>query len=198
MKRYLSFSTTFLLLFGIALFPLSHSRAQTTRTPAVNQGNEDLRRIHSEMTRHQKEMDNLLAKLQKDFETVVPSKDAYGYVHDKSAVRVYKADLEALRNAVREHKLLTADYKRWCGQLFTLDYRHWCSSKEDDAMVLHQQQMKAALYALFDTFDTYVKADDSSIEGSPEKIKDALDAHRNALKDFADAIHDHEQAVAQL
>jgi len=65
-------------------------------------------------------------------------------------------------------------------------------------MAEHQQRMKGLLFNLSSTFETYVQADNSSIEGSPNKIEDALEAHRDALNDFAAAIKDHEQAVAQL
>jgi hypothetical protein len=46
---------------------------------------------------------------------------------------------------VRNHKLFLGDYEHQCG----------VSSKQQDAMVEHQQQMKGALYDVVDPFDAF-------------------------------------------
>ena len=198
--RSRSFISTMIPMFlGFVLVPFFGGRAMAQQTPMSAENNADQSRVDTEMISHQKVMTDLLASLQKDLQAVVDSKDFNGYVHNKAAVKAYKADLDALRDAVRQHKLFAADYERWCGQSFTSDYEHWCGpDKKLNSMAEHQQRMKAILYDLSNTFDTYVTADDHSIEGGPNKIDDALDAHRNALTDFADVVRDHEKTMAQM
>lgn len=65
-------------------------------------------------------------------------------------------------------------------------------------MAEHQQRMNSIAFDLSETFDAYVTEDNHSIEGGPNKIEDALNAHREALKSFADLIKEHEQAVNQM
>ncbi len=65
-------------------------------------------------------------------------------------------------------------------------------------MTGHQQRMKRLLFDLSDTFDRYVTEDNHSIEGGPNKIQDALNAHRDALNEFAEVIKDHEGAISQM
>lgn len=192
-------SAAFPMFLGFVLLPFFGGRAMAQQTSLTIENNQGQSRVGTEMISHQHLMEDLLALLQKDFQTVVASKDANGYVHDKAAVKAYKAELEGLRDAVRQHRLFAADYERWCGESFTSDYRHWCGpDKKQNAMAEHQQRMKGILYDLSETFDTYVAADNHSIEGGPDKIEDALAAHRDALNDFANAIQDHEQAMTQM
>ncbi|HZC22924.1 MAG TPA: hypothetical protein VE866_06260 [Candidatus Binatia bacterium] len=186
MQRKSCVSTTLVIFLGLALLPPANSHAQSMPMPAGSQGTQ-AQKYHEEMMSHQKEMDDLLARSQKDFQAVVTAKDARGYVRDKAVLNVYKADLDALRDAVRQHKLLTADYVGWCGP----------EDKKHNAMMEHQQRMKSLLYDLVDTFDTYVKADDTSID-QPFAIEEAFDAQQDALKEFADAIQQHKQAMTQM
>jgi hypothetical protein len=62
----------------------------------------------------------------------------------------------------------------------------------------HQQRMKVILHDLSNTFDTYVTADNHSMEAGPNKIEGALDAHRAALVDLAKAVRDHEQEMTRM
>lgn len=189
----------FSLVFStpLALVLLSGGQAQATPQPGAGQQEQPC--IDTEMMSHQRAMDILLARLQADFQSVVTAKDANGFVHDKTAVRTYKGDLDALGVVVRQHKQFAADYERWCGQSFTTDYAHWCGPDvKANAMAGHQQRMKTILFDLSDTFNTYVATDDHSIEGGPNKIQDALKAHRDALAELADAIKDHESAISQM
>ncbi len=191
--------TLFPMFLGFVLVPFFGGRAMALQTSTQTENNQDQGRVGTEMMSHQHMMEDLLAILQKDLQAVVDSKDANGYVHDNAAVKAYKADLDGLRDVVRQHRLFAADYERWCGQSFTTDYEHWCGpDKKQNAMAEHQQRMKAILYDLSNTFDTYVTVDDHSIEGGPNKIEDALDAHRRALVDFANAVRNHEQAMTQM
>ncbi len=180
-------SAAFPMFLGFVLLPFFGGRAMAQQTSLTIENNQGQSRVGTEMISHQHLMEDLLALLQKDFQTVVASKDANGYVHDKAAVKAYKAELEGLRDAVRQHRLFAANYERWCGP-----------DKKQNAMAEHQQRMKGILCDLSETFDTYVAADNHSIEGGPDKIEDALAAHRDALNDFANAIQDHEQAMTQM
>ncbi len=182
---------------SLALVLLSGGRAQAISQPGA--GQQEQPRIDTEMMSHQRAMEIVLDRLQTDFRAVVSSKDAHGYVHGKTAVKTYKGDLDALRVIASQHKQFAVDFERWCSQSFSTDYVHWCGpDAKQNAMAGHQQRMKTILFDLSDTFNTYVTADDQSIEGGPNKIQDALNAHRNALNEFADAIKDHDNAVSQM
>lgn len=186
------------MFLGLVLAPVFGGQA-AAQASATAPSDQEQSSVNTEMMSHQNLMEDLLAFLQKDLQAVVSSRDAYGYIHNRAAVKAYKADLAGLREAVRQHKLFAADYERWCGQSFTTDYEHWCGpDSKQNAMAEHQQQMKSALFHLSDTFDTYLAADDRSIEGGPDKIEDALTAHRDALNDFAQAVKGHEQAIAHM
>ncbi len=187
------------MFLGLVLAPVFGGQAAAQASAAAPNNQEEQSSVNTEMMSHQKVMTDLLASLQKNLQAVVSSRDAYGYIHDKAAVKAYKVDLDALRDIVRQHKLFAADYERLCGQSFTTDYEHWCGpDTKQNVMAEHQQQMRSALFYLSDTFYTYLAADDHSIEGGPNKIEDALTAHRDALNDFDHAVKDHEQAMAQM
>ena len=190
-------STAVTMSLALVLVPLL-GRAQGAQ-PGAGQPNQEQSRIDTEMMTHQRAMDIILWRLQMDFQDVIKSKDDNGYVHNMAAVKTYKGDLEALSVVARQHKQLAADYERWCGQSFTTDYAHWCGPDvKQNEMTDHQQRMKAILSDLSDTFNTYVTVDDHTIEGSPNKIQDALNAHRVALNKFADVIKDHDGAISQM
>ena len=191
-------STAVSMSLMLVLVPFS-GRAQAAPQPDAGQPNQEQSRIDTEMMSHQRAMDIILWRLQTDFQDVVKSKDGNGYVHDKAATKTYKGDLEALSVVARQHKQLAADYERWCAQSFTTDYEHWCGPDvKQNEMAEHQQRMKAVLFDLSDTFNTYVTVDDHSIEGSPNKILDVLNSHRAALNEFADVIKDHDGAISQM
>lgn len=174
------------MFLGLVLAPVFGGQAAAQASAAVPNDQEQSS-VNTEMMSHQHLMEDLLAGLQKDLQSVVSSRDAYGYIHNKAAVKAHEADLAGLRDSLRQHKLFAADYERWCGP-----------DKKQNAMDEHQREMKSALFYLSDTFHTYLTADDRSIEGGPNKIEDALAAHRDALNDFDRAIKDHEQAMAQM
>lgn len=198
MKSRLFIPSVIPMFLGLVLAPVFGGQA-AAQASATAPNDQEQSNVNTEMMSHQHLMEDLLAGLQKDLQAVVSSRDAYGYIHNKAAVKAYEADLAGLREAVRQHKLFAADYERWCEQSFTTDYEHRCGpDKKQNAMAEHQQQMKSALFYLSDTFYTYLAADDHSIEGGPNKIEDALTAHHDALNDFAHAVKDHEQAMAQM
>ncbi len=107
---------------------------------------------NAEMVNHQNEMQTLFAKLQTSFQTVVTARDGSGYVRDKSIVRARETDLTELQNAVRSHHLLLISDER----------KSDVNGKQYDAIMQHQQQMKAALYDVVDTFYVYMQANDRS------------------------------------
>ncbi len=192
-------STVFLMSFGFVLVPFFGSRANALQTAAATENTQDQSRVGTEMMSHQHLMEDLLVILQKEFQAVVDSKDASGFVRDKTAVKAYKSDLDGLLYAVRHHRLFAVDYERWCGQSFATDYEHWCGpDKKQNAMSEHQQRMKVILHDLSNTFDIYVTADDHSMKAGPNKTDDALEAHRDALVGFANAVRDHDQEMARM
>ena len=173
------------LVFGLT--PLFASQMPEMKMPATSQPDKNQKSLDAEMMDHQNEMQSLFAKLEKSFQAAVDAKDANGYIRDKSIIKAHEADLTELRNAVRNHKLFMVDYESKCG----------VNSKQHDAMNQHQQQMKAVLYDVVDTFYAWMSADDHSIEVS-EPVENALTAHREALKELGDAIAQHKQAMTQM
>ncbi len=198
MKHRSFVSTAISMSLALVLLPLSTGQAQAAAQPGVASGNQEQNRVDTEMMSHQRAMEIALAWLRKDFADVVKSKDGIGDVRDKAAVKAYRRDLDALRVIVSQHKRIAADYEHWCSESFSTDYAHWCGPDvKENEMAGHQQRMKEILFDLSTTFDNYVKADDHGID-QPYLVEESLDAHRDALNEFADAIKDHEHAVAQL
>ena len=176
-----------LTTLGFGITPIFASQMPGMQMPAVSQADPSRPSLDAEMMNHQQEMQTLLAKLQTSLQAIVDARDGSGYFSDKSIVRAHEADLTELRNAVRSHKLFLIDEERKCGT----------NSSQHDAMMQHQQQMKAVLYDVVDTFYTYMAANDRSNDFA-ESVSDALSAHRQALKGFGDAIAQHQQAMAQM
>ena len=198
MKRRSLVSTAMFMSLALVLLPFSMGQAQAAAQPGVESGNQEQIRVDAEMISHQRAMDILFTMVRKDFQAVVVSKDANGYVHDKAAVKTYERDLSALRVIARQHKQLATDYEHWCAQAFTTDYVHWCGPDvKENAMAEHQKQMDSAIDELTSTFHEYLNADDHSID-QPYVMETALEAHRDALEDFAGVIKDHEHAVARM
>lgn len=162
-------STTVSMSMALVLVPFS-GRAEAAPQSSAGQPNQEQSRLDTEMMSHQRAMDIILWRLQTDFHDVIESKDANGYVRDKAAVIAYKGDLESLSAVARQHKQLADDYERWCGP-----------DVKQNEMAEHQQRMNAMLSDLSDTFNTYLTVDDNSIEGSPNKIQDALKDHESAI-----------------
>lgn len=174
-----------ILGFGITL--LFAIQMPGMQMPATSQTDQNQKSLDVEMMNHQSEMQALLAKLEASFQAIMDAKDANGRVHGKSIVKAHEADLTELRNAVRHHKQFLIDYEGKCS----------VNSKQHDAMIEHQQQMKAVLFDVVDTFYTYMDANDSTIVAS-EPVEDALTALREALKELGNAIAQHKQAMAQI
>ncbi len=174
-------------VLGFGLTPLFASQMPGMQMPATSQPDKNHKSLDAEMMDHQNEMQTLFAKLEKSFQAIVNAKDANGYVRDKSIVKAHEADLTEFRNAVRNHKLFLIDYEHKCG----------VNPKLQDAMIQHQQQMKAVLFDVVDSFYAYQDANDTSID-TPWAVEEALTAHRQALKELEDAITQHKQAMAQM
>ena len=177
---------TMLSAFGLCPSNLISQTEMAKSTPTAN-SEKAATALDSEMMTHQAEMNDLLGKLQKSFEALAAVTDTRGHTSDKALLKAHEADITALRNAVREHKLfLIADI-------------HHCGSggKQADLMMVHQQQMKAVLYDVVDTFFTYETANDTSIDSS-EPAEDALTPHRAALKELGDASVQHDEAMKQM
>ncbi len=198
MKHRSFVSTAMSMALALALLPLSMGWAQAATQGGVESGSQEQNRVDAEMMSHQRAMEIVLAWLQKDFAAVVKSKDGNGYVRDKAAVKAYKRDLDALHMIANQHKQSAADYEHWCSAAFSTDYAHWCGpDAKVNEMASHRQRMKEILFDLSTTFDNYVKADDHGID-QPYLVEETLDAHRDALNEFADSIKEHEQATAQM
>ncbi len=185
MTRKLFLTTTAVALLGLGMTPLFGLQMPGMQMPATSQPNQ--KSIDAEMMDHQNEMQALVTKLDKSFQAIVNARDSNGYVRDKSIVKAHEADLTEFRNAVRNHKLFLIDYERKCG----------VNAKSQDAMVQHQQQMKAVLYDVVDSFYAYQDANDTSID-TPFAVEDALSTHRQALKELEDAVTQHKQAMEQM
>ena len=155
-------------ILGFGITPIFASQMPGMQMPAANPADPSRPALDAEMMNHQQEMQTLLAKLQTSLQSIVNARDGSGYVGDKSIVRAHEADLTELRNAVRNHKLFLIDEERKCG----------VKSSQQDAMIQHQQQMKAVLYDVVDTFYTYMAANDRSNDLA-ESVADALSAHRS-------------------
>lgn len=185
MKHRSLFSTVSTMLALAVLLSLG-SRAQAIQKPETSQENQSQSSFDSAMMNHQQVMADLLAEFQENFAAVVNSKDAYGNVRDKAAIMAYEGDLNALREALRQHKQLAADSGGRCGL-----------NPKRNVMTEHQQRMKTALYELTSTFGAYVAADDHGID-QPYMVEESLNAYRDALQDFAAVVHEHGQEVAAM
>ncbi len=187
MTHKLFLSTTAVALLGLGTMPLFANQMPVMQMPAASQTDQSQSSPDAEMTNHQNEMQTLFAKLQTSFQAVVNARDGSGFVRDKSIIRAHEADLTELQNAVRNHKLLVV----------SADRKSDVNSKQHDAMMQHQQQMKAALYDVADTFYVYMQANDRSNDFA-ESVTDTLNAHRHALKELEDAIAQQERAMSLM
>ncbi len=193
MPRKPVFVTAVVALLGLGMTPLFAIQMPRMQMPATSQTDANQKSLDVEraMVNHQKEMQTLLANLDESLQAIAEARDAKGYVRDKAVLKAHEANIKALRNAVRDHKLFLSDYEHQCG----------VSSKQQDAMVEHQQKMKGVLYDVVESFDTFEQTNDEPNNPSIEvtmSIGLAFVTHREALKELEDAIDQHKQAMAQL
>jgi len=130
----------------------------------------------------------LIANLNRSLQAIVDTEDANGNVRDKSIVKAHEADIVTLRNAARNQKLFLTVYELKCD----------VDSRQHDHIMQLQQQLKAALYDVVDTFDLYQIVNGSSSEAS-QTAKHILDLHRETLNNRGRLSSlRHEQAMAQM
>ncbi len=183
-------------LLGLGGTPLFATQSPGMQMPSASQPSQDQkeqksRNVEWAMVNHQREMRTLLAKLDESFQAIANARGAKGFVRNKAVLKAHEANIKALRDAVRDHKLFLGDYERQCGVI----------SKQQDAMVEHQLKMKGVLYDVVESFDSFEQANDqpnNSYIVVTMSIDQAFDAHREALKELADATAQHEQAIAQM
>ncbi len=173
-------------LLGLGRAPLFAGQLPKMQS-AAGQIDEDRKLLDADIIDHQKRIQALIANLDRSLQTIVDAEDANGNVSEKSIVKAHEADIVTLRNAARNQKLFLILYEQKCG----------ADSTQHDHIMQLQQQLKAALYDVVDTFDLYQIVNGSSSEAS-QTAKHILDLHREALKDVADVLTQHEQAMAQM
>lgn len=188
-RKLSSFTTVIILLGASTAAPLV--RQMPAMSSPTGQMERDHKSAEAEMTAHQKEMQALNTKLGESFQAIADARGAKGYVHDPSILKTHGKDIKALRDAVRDHKLFLSDYEHTCG----------VNSKQQDAMIQHQKEMKGILYDVVETYDTYEETNDApnnpnyvAIEG----IGPSFEAHRAALKELTSAINQHQEAMTQM
>lgn len=193
MKRKLFFTTAAAALLGLGMTPLFASRVPGLQEPAASQTDSHQKSldIESAMENHQGEMEALLIKLDESFQVIADSRDTKGYVRNKAALKIHEANIKALRNIVRDHKLLLSNYEHQCG----------VTSEQPDAMVQHQHEMLGALHDVVESFDDFAQANDQP--NNPyiyvtKPVGQAFTAHREALDDLENAIAQHKQAMVQM
>jgi hypothetical protein len=190
-RRGISLLTLLVAFASFGFAPLFAKQAPAMKMPAAGLGDHNKSSLDVEMTDHQNEMQALTTRLGESFQAIANARDAKGYVHDRAMLKAHEADIKALRNAVRDHKLFLSEYEHTCG----------VNSKQEDAMIQHQQEMKGMLYDVVETFDTYEytnDAPDNSYSTPVEEIGLAFDGHRAALKELTGAIAQHKQAMQQM
>ena len=184
------------VLLGLGRTPLSANQMPgmqmpSASVPSQDQKDQKSRDVEWAMVNHQKEMRTLVAKLDESFQAITDARDAKGYVRDKAVLKTHQANIKALRDAVRDHRLFLIDYEHQCG----------VSNKEQDAMAEHQQKMKGVLYDVVESFDTFEQTNDQPNNPGIEvtmSIGLAFVTHREALRELVDANGQHEKAMAQM
>jgi hypothetical protein len=185
------FVTAVVTLLGFGMSPLFASQMPGMQMPATSQTDNNKKSLDTEMMDHQKEMQTLLAKLDESLKAITDARDEKGYVRDKAVLKAHEVNIKALRDAVRDHKLFLSNYEHQCG----------VNSKQQDAMVQHQQMMKGVLYDVVESFDTYEMTNDAPNNPNYTPIEDigpAFVAHREALKELSADIAQHQQAMEQM
>lgn len=186
MTRKVLVIATAVALLGLSRAPLSAAQQPEVQEAAAGQIDEGRTLLDADIIDHQNRMQALIAKLDSSLQAIVDAEDANGQVHDKSLVKAHEADIVTLRNATRNQKLFLILYEQKCG----------ADGEQHDHIMQLQQQLKAALYDVVDTFDLYqiVNTPSSDTHQTAEHI---LDLHREAMKEVSIVLIQHEQAMAQ-
>ena len=187
MTRKMFVIATAVVLLGLCRAPLFAAQLPETQAAAADQIDESRKLLDADIIAHQNRMQDLILKVGKSLQVIVDAEDANGYVRNRSIIRAHEADIVTLRNAARNQKLFLTVYELKCD----------VDSRQHDHITQLQQQLKAALYDVVDTFDLYQIVNGSSSEAS-QTATHILDLHREALKNVADVIPQHEQAMAQM
>jgi len=187
MTRKLFVIASAVSLLGLGRAPLCAGQLRETQVAAAGQAGESRKLLDADIIDHQQRIQALIAKLDRSLQAIADAKDANGNVSDKSIVEAHEADIVTLRNAARNQKLFLTVYELKCS----------VDSGQHDHIMQLQQQLKAALYDVVDTFDLYQIVNGPSSEAS-QTAEHILDLHREALKEVADVLTQHEQAMAQM
>lgn len=176
------------LVAGAGTLGLSARQTSARRTPVV-QALSDKSAMSAEMMEHQRDMRALSVKLADSFQAVAKARDGEGYVKDMSIVKAHGTDIKALQKSFREHRQ------------FLKIYEHKCkvNSKQLDVMIQHQQEMKAMLYDVVESYDTFEVTNERDPNDSvTEYIGPAFEEHRAALRELTTVIAQHEKALANM
>lgn len=191
MRRKPFLLTALLVSVGFGASPLFAYQMPSPQMHTAIETDPTQKSLDAEMMSHQSEMKALTIRLGESFQAIGDARDAKGYVQDKAVLKAHEANIKALRDAVRDHKLFLSDYEHQCG----------VSSKQEDAMVQHQQQMKGVLYDVVESFDTFEETNDqpnNSYIPVTVLIGPAFAAHREALKELTSDIAQHQHAMIEL
>jgi hypothetical protein len=145
----------------------------------------------AEMVSHESAMKTMTIKLDKSFRAITDARDEKGYVRDKSVLKAHEANIKALRDAVRHYELFPGSD----------EHQYGTSSKQREAVAQYHQQMKAVLHDVVESFDTFEQINDQLNNSEivvTMYVGQAWAAHREALKALADAVAQHEQAMAEV
>jgi hypothetical protein len=188
MTRKLMPLLAIVLVAGIGTLGLNAKQTSAPQTPAVQAG-VDRSAMSVEMMSHQRDMQSLSIKLADSFQAVGRARDGEGYVKDMSIVKAHETDIKALQKSFREHRQFLKIYEHKCD----------VNSKQLDVMIQHQQAMKAMLYDVVESYDTFEITNEKDPNDSvTEYIRPAFEKHRAALQELTTVIAEHEQAVAHM
>ena len=186
MTRKVLVIATVVALLGLSRAPLSAGQLPETQAATAGQIDESQKLLDADIIDHQNRMQALIARLDRSLQAIIDAEDANGRVSDKSIVKAHEADIVTLRNFTRNQKLFLIFYEQKCG----------ADGRQHDHTMQLQQQLKAALYDAVDTFDLYQIVNSPSSETSQTAVH-ILDLHREAMKEVAVVLIQHEQAMAQ-
>ncbi len=187
MTRKLILIAIAVALLGLSRAPLCAGQLPETQAAAAGQIDESRKILDADIIDHQNRLQALIAKLDMSLQAIVDAEDANAHVSDKLIVKAHETDIVTLRNAARNQKLFLIVYELKCG----------ADSRQHDHIMQLQQQLKAALYDVIDTFDLYQVVNGPSSEAS-QTAEHILDLHRETLNNVADVLTQHEQAMAQM
>ena len=187
--KQLLLTTTFALLVGTA--PLCALQAAGTQMSSTTGTTHSQKLLGAETLSHPGTIAALTIKLDESFRAINDARDAKGYIKNKTALKVHEANIKALRNGLRHHAIPASNDEYQCE----------ASGSQQDAAVQCEQQIKALVHDVAESFDTFEYTND--VPDNPNStptmnIGPAYVAHREALKKLADAIAQHEPAMAQV